>query len=99
MRRTAADYLVVEMLDAQGLPSAAVGTPCAVELAAFRDELVVALADALLGPVTCIVGFAELLAGDLAGRATGEQRVFLESILRNSELLLLRFSALLDATS
>ncbi len=80
-------------LGAQELPAAAAGGSCVDEL----DELVAGIADALLGPLTCIVGYAETLGEEFAPRLAPPEQLLLDAVLRNSELLRQRFCALVDS--
>jgi signal transduction histidine kinase len=85
-----------QLLAAQEESPAAAGTSPADDLATFQAELMARIADQLLTPLTCIVGYADLLLEDLAGVGDGAQRAFLETIARNADVFRSRFFALLD---
>jgi hypothetical protein len=80
----------------RGIAAAAADDAGGQQLATVNNEVVVAIADGLLSPLTCVLGYSEVLAEELAGQLTQEQQPILDAILRNYELLRQQFYALTE---
>ena len=69
------------------------------ELDRLKSNFLATMSHELRTPLTSVIGYAEMMAGGLAGTLTGEQREYLVTILYKAEQLLGTITSVLDAAS
>lgn len=69
------------------------------ELDRLKSNFLATMSHELRTPLTSVIGYAEMMAGGLAGTLTGEQHNYLVTILYKAEQLLGTITAVLDAAS